>query len=327
MREQPMWARVVWCSLGACIVVLAAHSMTEFGGPGVHDFLDNWLANGAEWVAAAMCLVAAARKDHRRRRAIWTCFGLAIVAWAIGDTIWSINGDPTTLTSVSDIFWLAWYPLVLTGFALLVRDRVPGFEFHRWVDGVVVMLLIATPWVAIFLEPAAAKSSASTFAEALDFAYPLLDAVVLGALLGAIALTAWRPGRMWLLLALGFGLLCIADAVYSLDALARGYAAETGFDALWLFGITLVAYSAWLPRPARLPAVELVGWRAIALPVLAQLVALGIQLYGLFNSVPLGERVITIVVLVIAIVQIVATRPTADDERELDDDVGSALSS
>ena len=148
---------------------------------------------------------------------------------------------------------------------------------------------------------------------------------MLGALIGAIALTAWRPGRMWLLLAVGFGVLCLADAIYSLDALARGYTAETGFDAIWLLGVALVAYCAWLPRPESLPAVPFVGWRAIALPVLAQLVALGIQVYGLFNHVPLGERVITIVVLIIAIVQIVATRPRAPDDGDFDDDVESAV--
>ncbi len=236
--------------------------------------------------------------------------------WFLGDALWSLNGDHATLASASDVFWLAWYPLVLTGLGLLVRARVPRFEFHRWIDGVVVMLLIATPWIAVFLEPAADRSGASTLADAIDFAYPLLDAVVLGAVIGAMALTAWRPGRMWLLLAVGFTALSVADAVYSLDALAHGYTSETGFDALWLLGISLVAYCAWLPSPARLPAVRLVGWRAIALPVVAQVVAIGIQVYGVFNEVPVGEHVITIAVLLIATIQIIGTRPRAEPPAE-----------
>ena len=311
-----MWARLVWAGLGVCIVVLAVHAVSEVGGTRVHDLLDNWISNGAELVAAIMCFIGASRKEQTRARAIWACFGLAMVMWFIGDALWSLNGDHTTLTSVSDIFWLAWYPLVLTGLAFLVRARVPRFEFHRWIDGVVVMLLIATPWIAVFLEPAADRSGAPLLADALDFAYPLLDAVVLGAVIGAMALTAWRPGRMWLLLAVGFTALSVADAVYSLDALARGYTSETGYDALWLLGITLVAYCAWLPLPDRLPAVELVGWRAVALPVLAQLVAIGIQVYGLFNYVPVGERIITIVVLLIATIQIIGTRPRAGARAE-----------
>ncbi|MFN8027135.1 MAG: hypothetical protein U0W40_12490 [Acidimicrobiia bacterium] len=314
MRAQPVWARVTWGFLGMCIVVLAVHSIVQPGDDQLHNVLDNWVANGAELVAATMCLLGAKLKG--KYHSPWTLFGIAMVLWAVGHILWSINGDPATLTSISDVFWLAWYPLVLTGLAILVRARVPGFEFHRWVDGVVVMLLVATPWIALFLEPAADKSSASTLAAALDFAYPLLDAVVLGAVVGAIALTAWRPGRMWLLLGIGFASLCVADAVYSLEALARNYTAETGYDALWLLGITLVAYCAWLPRPTRLQAVPLSGWRAIALPVVAQLVAIGIQVYGLFHYIGTGERAITIVVLAIANVQIVATRPTPDTDPE-----------
>ena len=60
---------------------------------------------------------------------------------------------------------------------------------------------------------------------------------------------------------------------------------------------------------------ELVGWRAVALPVLAQLVAIAIQVYGLFNYVPVGERIITIVVLLIATIQIIGTRPRAGRPR------------
>ena len=84
-----------------------------------------------------------------------------------------------------------------------MRDRVPAFELHRWIDGVVVMLIVATPWVALFLEPVSEESSASALADVVDFAYPLGDAIVFGATLGVFALMGWRPGRMWLLLGSG----------------------------------------------------------------------------------------------------------------------------
>src|SRR4051794_27199159 len=123
MREQPVWARVVWAGLGVCVIALAVHAVSEVGGTRVHDLLDNWISNGAELVAAIMCFVGASRKEQRRARAVWACFGSAMVMWFIGDALWSLNGDHTSLTSVSDVFWLAWYPLVLTGLAFLVRAR------------------------------------------------------------------------------------------------------------------------------------------------------------------------------------------------------------
>jgi hypothetical protein len=297
----------VWVGLGVVVVVLALHGAFGLGGEGIHDFLDNWLSNGAEWVAAFVCLVGAARAE--RSRAAWFLVGAALVCWAIGDTLWSLRGDPDAVTGASDFFYLAWYPLIVAALVLLVRDRVPAFELHRWIDGVVVMILVATPWVVLFLEPAAQASSASTYADVIDFAYPLGDAIIVGATLGVMALMGWRPGPMWIVLGVAFTALAVADAVYSVDVLGHNYSGETGFDAVWLIGITLIAYAAWLPHPGKLEPVTVTGWRAIALPVAAQLIALGIQVYALFNDLPRSQEIFTIVVLLIATVQIIVTRP------------------
>jgi hypothetical protein len=213
------------------------------------------------------------------------------------------------ITSVSDVFWLAWYPLIAAALVLLVRDRVPGFELHRWIDGVVVMLLVITPWVALFLQPAAESSGASPLAEVVDFAYPLGDALIVGATLGVIALMGWRPGRMWLLLGIGFTAMGLTDAIYSIDAFGHTYSSNTTFDAIWLAGVVLLAYAAWLPHPGRLDPVTVTGWRAIALPVAAQMLAIGLQVYALFFEVNRSERIFTIIVLLIATVQIIITRP------------------
>src|SRR5207237_9445349 len=104
----------------------------------------------------------------------------ALRCWGLVDASWSIRcGESAAVpaTSVSDVFWLAWYPLIVAALVMLVRDRVPGFELHRWIDGVAVMLIVATPWVAVFLEPVLEASHESTLARALNFVYPLGDAV------------------------------------------------------------------------------------------------------------------------------------------------------
>src|ERR1700729_3287241 len=126
-------------------------------------------------------------------------------------------------TSISDVFWLAWYPLIVAALALLVRERVPGFELHRWIDGIAVMLLIATPWVALFLQPAAEHSSASGLAVVLDVTYPLVDAVLVGAVLGVFALMGWRGSRMWLALGVALAVMGLADAISSTQTLAHSH--------------------------------------------------------------------------------------------------------
>jgi hypothetical protein len=303
---------IVWVGLIVVAIALAIHGVTHAGGEPVYDVLENWVSDAAVWTVAIMCLVAAVRTHHNR--AAWFLVATALVLWAIGDTLWSLRGDPDAITSISDVFWLAWYPLIVAALVLLVRDRVPGFELHRWIDGVVVMLVVATPWVALFLQPAAERSSANALADAVDFAYPLGDAIVVGATLGVLALMGWRAGPMWTALCAGFATLALADAIYSVDVLGHSYNADTSFDAVWLAGIMLVAYAAWLPHPGRLEPVRVTGWRAVALPLAAQAFAIIVQLISIFVEVPPSDSILTIVVLLIAMVQIVITRPRGDDD-------------
>jgi hypothetical protein len=217
-------------------------------------------------------------------------------------------------TSISDVFWLAWYPLVVVALVLLVRERVAVFELHRWIDGVVVMLLVATPWVALFLEPVSVHSHASTLATVVAFAYPLGDAVLVGATLGAYALMLWRPGRMWLLLGFGLVLMGVADAVFSVQTLGHSYDHGRIYDAAWVAGALALAYAAWQTRPGELEPKVVKGWPAIALPLVAQFLAATIQVYGYFEEIHRIERVLTVIVLVIAMVQIVVTRPRSRPE-------------
>jgi hypothetical protein len=309
----PWFVRVLFIALLAVVGGLAAHGLVGLGGNGVHTALDEWLSTTAEWLTAVLCGIGAWRSE--RNRGAWMLVTAAIVLWALGDTIWALRGEPDATATISDLFWLAWYPLLIAALILLVRDRVPRFELHRWIDGIVVMLVVVTPWVALFLEPAASRSHDSTAVATVDFAYPLGDAILVGATLGVLALMGWRAAPMWWALAVSFAALGVADAVYSVDALGHTYSSDTIFDALWLAGMLMVAYAAWLPHPGTRDPVDVYGWKAIALPIAAQMFAIALQVYGLFFYVPVAERVLTIVVLLIAVVQIVVSRPRrpADD--------------
>ncbi len=300
---------VLWPIAAVLVALYAAHQALGLGGRGVDGLFDDWINGGLLWCAAVACLGGALRVS--RSRAAWLLVALALASWATGDTIWSIRfGDALAPppTSISDVFWLAWYPLIVAALALLVRDRVPGFELHRWIDGVVVMLLVATPWVALFLQPVAEHSSASGLAVALDFAYPLGDAVLVGAILGVFALMGWRPGWMWLALGVALTVMGIADAISSVQALSHSH--DRGvYDAAWVGSAILVAYAAWQPHPGRLEAREITGWGAIALALAAQALAVSIQIYAIFDEIPQSERILTVIVLIIVTIQIVVSRP------------------
>ena len=314
----PTFVRVLFIALVCVVVGLAVHGLIGLGGSDIHTALDAWVSSGAEWLVVVLCGLGAWRSE--RNRGAWALVTVAVALWALGDTIWSIRGEPDSTATISDFFWLLWYPLLIAALILLVRDRVPRFELHRWIDGIIVMLVVITPWVALFLEPAANSSHDSSVVAGVDFAYPLGDAILVGATLGVLALMGWRAAPMWWVLAIAFASLGIADAIYSVNALGHTYSSDTVFDALWLGGMLLIAYAAWLPHPGARDPVEVYGWKAIALPLAAQVFAVGLQIYGLAFNVPIAERVLTIVVLLIAIVQIIVSRPRPPVNQDIDID-------
>jgi hypothetical protein len=274
---------------------------------GINAFFSSWVHVAIIFASAAVCLARGAAQGRRGRA--WVCFGLALTWFATGEAIASFAyGSSIPLPSAADIFWVLWYPFAIAGLALLVVDRIPRFELHRWIDGLAIVVLVAIPGISLVLEPAAREAVEQGLPELLNFAYPLADLLLIGAVVGLLPLTAWRPGRTWILLGLGLLVIAVADAAYSVQEAARAYT-EGKYDFLWSSGAVLIALAALQPgeRPVEVPPV--VGWRAIILPVAAQVVAIAIQIYAFFHSIPESERLLTAVVLALAVVQIIVTRP------------------
>lgn len=297
----------VWWLLGLLCLVEALHETTGVGSP------DAVLGLGLEaFLLVSATIICLARALYEPRgRGPWLWIGSGLACWALGTVLWDIvyssDANPP-YPSIADAFWLAWYPITVVGLVLLVRERVRRFELHRWMDGVAVVLVVLTPAVALIVQPVAARSTEGGLATIVDFAYPILDVLLVGGLLGVCGLLGWRPGRIWTLLVLGCGLIALADGVFSVQQ-ARGFLLDGDYDFLWSIGALLIAAAAWAARPEGGDFEEVYGWRAIVLPVAAQLCAAVIQVYALFHEIGSSERLVTLIVLVVATVQIVISRP------------------
>lgn len=301
--------RIVWpMVIGLLLGEVAAELFTPVGS-GLNEFFSTWVHIGLVLAAGVLCLWRGATQGRRGRS--WVAFGLALTSFAMGEAISSfVYGESIPLPSVADIFWLLWYPFAIAGLALLVRERVAKFELHRWIDGVAIVLLVAIPGVSLVLEPAAHASVEHGLGEVINFTYPVADLLLVGAVVGVLPLTAWRPGWAWILLGQGLLVMALADAVYSVQAAAGTYTGGV-YDFLWSGGAVMIAYAAWQPSESPVELQRVVGWRVIALPVAAQVVAVIIQIYAYFHHIPESERLLTAAVLILAIIQIVITRPRA----------------
>lgn len=305
--RQPVVLVPVWWLLGLVVLVEALQEVFGVGSP---DALFGLVVQAFVEVVAAMLCFARAVHEPRGRRA-WLWIGTGMACWAIGSVIWDLRYSSELhppYPTFSDALWLAWYPLVARGMALLVTERVKQFELHRWLDGLAVMLVVLAPAVALIVQPVAEHSADNGLATLVNFSYPILDVLMVGGILGVCGLLGWRPGRVWILIGLGCAVSALADGVFSVQQ-ARGGVIGGNYDFLWSVGALLMAAAAWTSGSADETHEEIFGWRAIALPVAAQLFAAGVQVYAFFYAIARSERLVTLIVLVIATVQIVISRP------------------
>jgi hypothetical protein len=301
--------------LVALTVLEAANELFGIGGPTalyeiwIHDLI----------LAAASALVLARAAYEPRTRRAWFAFGMAMALWCIGSIAWSIvygaDANPPYPT-FGDAFWLLWYPLMVIGIVDLIRFRVRHFELHRWMDGIAVTLVVLVAGFALIVQPAAEHSDQGTLATIIDFSYPVLDVILVGAILGVYGLLGWKPDGMWILIGIAVVTMSIADAAFSVQ-MARGVADSGHYDFIWTIGALMIACAAWIRTPnARDDADRVTGMRAIALALVAEALAIGIQIYAIFEEVGKSERVVTIAVLLVASVQIILTRPRPEGAGE-----------
>ncbi len=305
----PLPLTFVWLVLGVLTVLEA---LNDIFGVGPDWLYDNWIHNAVLGACAALVLARAAFEPVARKA--WLAFGTALALWFLGSAGWTLlyAGQPNPpYPSFADILWVAWYPLVAVGIFYLIRVRVPQFELHRWMDGIAVTLLVLAVGFALVIQPAAEHKTVGSLATFVVFLYPVLDVLLIGAILGVYGLLGWKPDTMWILIGLAVVSTSVADAVFAVqEAAARAVVSANSYDFIWTAGALLLALAAWARAPeADANPETVVGMRAIALALFAQALAIFIQIYAIFREVGKSERVVTIVVLVVASVQIILTRP------------------
>ncbi len=306
--------RFIFAALAAIIAFDALHEIFGVAGSGYSNLIDSYFYDAAAIGAGTLMLVRGLG-DHSSRG--WVLLSLGTFSWVVGDILDDLGIGFGNGVKVSDAFWLAWYPLAAAGLMMLVRSRFKDFDFARWIDGIALALVVATPAVALSLQPAVDESrDVSLLAHIVDIAYPAGDILLLGSTIGVIALTGWRPGRAWYLLTLGLSIWVVADALYSVQKVKETYVAGV-YDYLWPVGLLLIAYAAWQPRVDH-TAPELYGWKAVLLPVACQVFALATQVWGLVATLGESERIMTIAVLTVVIVQLYVSRPRRVVTRKTD---------
>ena len=267
---------------GAGLVLYAAQTFWAVCGSGATAFFEIYVYNVLVAAAAGFCL-ARARYVERERWA-WLAFGLGLLAWALGEAVYSLFLDGPAEPShpnASDVLWLLFYPAAYAGIVLLVRARIREFRTSLWLDGVVGALAMAAIGAALVLGPVMQSGSGAIVA--VDLAFLLGDLLLIGFVIGALALTGWRPDRVWLVLGGGLVAAAVVDGFFLWQA-ATGASVDTTLAAvLWPASTMVVAAAAWHRAAARPVRIE--GWRLLAMPTAFALAAVGVLMVDVFKPV------------------------------------------
>ena len=298
-HHMPRGSRALLYALGVLVLAgLAVHVLLSVFGGEASLLANQWLMAGLLVAATEICAARSALVSEER--AAWSALAGAMALWTAGFVVYTalyLDDAEPPFPSVSDAFYLAFYPFAYVAIVLLVRRSVARFHASVWLDGIVGGLAVAALGAALVLGPTLESTGGSFAAVATTLAYPLADLLLIAIVVGAFALTGWRPGRAWALIGGGLATLAVADGLYLYRVALGTYVPGTVMDSVWPAGMVLLAWAAW-QRPREPGEVRLEGWAVLVLPSGFTVGALGLLILGNFsplNRVALVLATLTIV--------------------------------
>jgi diguanylate cyclase (GGDEF)-like protein len=240
--------------------------------------------------AGVLCGLAALR--HRGAdRAGWLLVAAGILAWASGDVYWTtvlLDEESIPVPSPADFGYLAFPLLAFAGLAGVLASRVRGAPRRLWVDAAVASLATAAVAAAIVVPGIVSLIGGDWKSVATNVAYPLSDLILLGLVVGALAVRGWRLEATWVLAGVGLVSFWAADSHYLIAVAGGGGGFPDAWNAGWDFAFLGLAAAAAVPARAAV-AVQGRGRRVAILPLVFGAVALAVLAYaGLANVTPVA---------------------------------------
>ena len=289
------------------LTLLAAHALLGLGGSGASPLLDHWLYDGLMVGGALVCLARAVLV--REERAAWSLIGAGLLMWSFGDVYWTakLSGlQEPPIPSLSDLGYLAFYPLLLAGIALLARARMERIRATVWLDGLITALALTTVGAEVLLAFVFRNADVSGLRMVVSLAYPIGDTLLLSFAAALLVITGRLPGRAWGLIVLGLSTNALADAIYSYQVYIGSYVEGGWLDLFWPLGAIALAAAAWQPGQ-RIVESAGSGWRAYLVPGLfAAVITVRLLLRPFLPLNGVAEFVVALMLMVIVARFIVA---------------------
>lgn len=185
-------------------------------------------------------------KFNRRAYIGWFLIALSQLATFLGNTVWSIfnvylNQYPTY--SIADIFFLAYYPLIIVGILYLSVDQInKSRKYQILLDTGILIVSIALGLWAILITPLLGIHNENNLDIALSLSYVFLEIFLLFILFYLIF--NWFGNvkkNPFILLALSVATLIITNIIYTYQSIYGIYVPGGFSDMGWLISYFLTA--------------------------------------------------------------------------------------
>ena len=272
--------KAVLTALGVLLVLHAAQLAFGFLPDAFGELFLKVVVNIVLMGSAALCLIASI--GNRRDRRAWRWLGAGLLSWALGNVyfavfLWDLKAPP--IPSPADALWLLFYPLILRGLWLLLRDSTDRVKTGPIFDGFVAGLVAAALSAAIVFDAVAASARGPASSVATTLAYPVGDVVLLGFVAGALAITGWKAASLWGWIAGALSIFIIADGFYLYGVASQTWSTESLVGVGWPLAAFIMASAAWRARPPRQSADGQESY-AIVVPLTFGMVGVGLLVYG-----------------------------------------------
>ncbi len=260
-------------------------------------------------LAAAVAAMVLRAVRASRDRVAWVALACGASAWMAGDIYRMIAfpaGQHRVFPSPADAGYLLLYPFVYIGLWQLVRARASRFQRSLWLDGLIGASGVAAVGVSLVVEFVRAHTGGSFSTVATNVAYPLADVLLLAQLVAAMALSGWRPGRMWLFIGAGLAIFSAADIAYAYTS-AVGQTYVVALGPFWLLGFVLIAVGAWQDDAAPAHEIRLEGLAVLVVPLTFALVATALLAYGQTHRLPNAGAALAVITLLLVVTRTALT--------------------
>jgi diguanylate cyclase (GGDEF)-like protein/PAS domain S-box-containing protein len=268
-------------------------------------------------LTSPIAMVIAVRMWKPPQRAPWYLFALGQTLFVAGDIITynydKFFGTELPFPSIGDVAYLSVYPCLIAGLLLLIRRRSPGKDREGLLDSFIIAIGVGTvSWIYV-IQPVATGPGSTTLVKLVSMAYPLMDLMVLVAVI-RLALGGGRRVPSLFLMASGAVALFATDFYYTFIS-ANGYVypqtgvLESGWATFYLLWGAAALHMSMTSMSERVPDQEMRLTRArVVILGVASLTAQFIAIWQVFVQHHANKDQGVLTIATIALFALVAVR-------------------